>query len=45
MSINSVLDLLRERRLAVIKDEMSKIVSGSWVIVVVNILGANEINI
>ena len=39
MSINSVLDGLRERRLAVIQDEMSEIVS------VVKVLGANEINI
>ena len=45
MSINSVLDGLRDRRLAVIQDEMSEILSSSWVIAVVKVLGANEINI
>ena len=45
MSINSVLDGLRDRRLAVIQDEMSEIVSRSWIIVVVKALDANEINI
>ena len=45
MSINSVLDGLRDRRLAVIQDEMSEIVSSSWIIVVVNVFGTNEINI
>ena len=42
MSINSVLDGLRDRRLAVIQDEMSEIVTLSWVIAVVKVLG--EIN-
>ena len=45
MNINSVLDGLRDRRLAVIQDEMSEIVSLSWVIAVVKGLGAKEINI
>ena len=45
MIINSVLDGLRDRRLAIIQDEMSEIVSRSWVIAVVKVLDANEINI
>ena len=45
MSINSVLDELRDRRLAVIQDEMSEIVFRSWVIAVVMVLGTNDINI
>ena len=44
MSINYVLDGLGDR-LAVIQDEMSKIVSSSWVIAVVKVLGVKEINI
>ena len=44
MRINSVLDGLRDRRLAVIQDEISEIVSWSWVIAVVKVLGANETN-
>ena len=45
MSINSVLDGLRDRRFAVIQDEMLEIVSLSWVIAVVKVFGAKEINI
>ena len=45
MSINSVLDELRDRRLAVVQDEMSEIVSLSLVIAVVKVLGAKKINI
>ena len=45
MSINSVLDGLRDRRLAVIQDEVSEIVSLSWVIAVVKVLGGKEIYI
>ena len=45
MSINFVFDGLRYRRLAVIQDKISEIVSGSWVIAVVKVLGTNEINI
>ena len=40
MSMNSVLDGFRDRRLVVIQDEMSEIVSRSWVIAVVKVLGA-----
>ena len=45
MNKNSGLDGLRDRRLGVIQDEMSEIVSCSWAIAVVKVLGANEINI
>ena len=45
MSIHSVLDGLRDRRLTVFQDEMSEIVSLSWVIAVVKGLDAKEINI
>ena len=43
MSINFGLDGLKDRRLAVIQDEMSEIVSCSWFIAVIKVLGANEI--
>ena len=45
MSINYVLDGLRYRGLEVIQDEMSEIVSWSWVIAVAKVLGWKEINI
>ena len=45
MSINSILDGLRDRKLEVIQDDMSAIVSWSWLTVVIKVSGAKEINI